>query len=447
MVNISLVKDIFDKLNKLKLQNTKKGKANILSEYCEDECFLKVLQFLLDSNVVTNLSSKKIKKEVDPIDTSIDTLDELLFFLENNCTGKDTDIALVQSFINKHPYNQEDLIQLCTKKMKLGVTAKSVNEALGYRAIFEFNTQLADKFQPKYIKNKRFIISTKVDGIKCICIVCNGDVKFYSRQGKEIIGLDDIKKAIKELNLKDFVFDGELYFNGTVANSKEGYKKTMNQIGSKNGKLVAKGNLKYLVYDCVTSSDEFYNGYCEMTTLRRKQLVKDLLLNRSKYLEYLGELYIGDDEQVIYDYLKEADDNGEEGIIVSIGDAPWEAKRTKGCLKVKSFFEGDVFVDSMYDGDGKLMNLMGGVNCSFIYKGEVHHVSVGSGFRDDERLLFMSHPEKIIGKVITISYFEVTETEENGRVSYSLRYPTITTPYPYFVRQDKTTLEETNIEG
>jgi DNA ligase-1 len=49
-----------------------------------------------------------------------------------------------------------------------------------------------------------------------------------------------------------------------------------------------------------------------------------------------------------------------------------------------------------------------------------HKVKVGSGFSQEERIKYTT--ESIIGKVITVQYFEETHNDKGG---ISLRFPTV----------------------
>jgi DNA ligase-1 len=48
-------------------------------------------------------------------------------------------------------------------------------------------------------------------------------------------------------------------------------------------------------------------------------------------------------------------------------------------------------------------------------------VRVGSGFTIDQRKEFYKNPKKILGKIITVQYFEETKNQDGG---LSLRFPT-----------------------
>ena len=55
-----------------------------------------------------------------------------------------------------------------------------------------------------------------------------------------------------------------------------------------------------------------------------------------------------------------------------------------------------------------------------IHKG--HQVKVGSGWNQEQRLKYEANPELIIGKTITVQYFEETKNQKGG---ISLRFPTV----------------------
>ena len=238
------MEELFKKLKTLKSISSTNDKKRFIKANEDDLLFKTTLKFLLDPYVVTNISKKKIEKKVKvEADKEIINMYDLYNYLSHNCTGRDTQIASVQAFINEHKEFESELKEIVTKTYKLGAAGKVVNQALGYTYIPDFNVQLASKFESKNIKNKDFIVSTKVDGIKCICIIDNGESSFYTRQGKEIEELNEIKRSIDNLELKDFVFDGEIYYNGEVEDSKDGYKKTMNNVSVKGEKT----NLKYII--------------------------------------------------------------------------------------------------------------------------------------------------------------------------------------------------------
>ena len=168
---------------------------------------------------------------------------------------------------------------------------------------------------------------------------------------------------------------------------------------------------------------------------------KELLINSDGYVEYLGELYTGKDKTVIPKLLEQADKNGEEGIIVSIASAKWEGKRTKNCMKLKSFNDYDVLVTDVLLGDGKYKDVLGKIEVQFKYKGDIYTNFIGSGFSDFERKYYINHKDELIGKVITIKAFELTENQKDG---IGFRFGTWRGKE--YIRLDKNGIDDTNVE-
>ena len=66
-----------------------------------------------------------------------------------------------------------------------------------------------DKIEELEKEKPEIIITQKLDGIRVLMEVNQKQVKFYSRQGKIIEGLNDIKND--GIYLKEGYYDGELF--------------------------------------------------------------------------------------------------------------------------------------------------------------------------------------------------------------------------------------------
>jgi DNA ligase-1 len=106
-------------------------------------------------------------------------------------------------------------------------------------------------------------------------------------------------------------------------------------------------------------------------------------------------------------------------------DEPYKGKRSKDLLKVKKFFDDEYeVIDTEM---GPFRYVLNGreheetmLSCVMInHKG--YTVRVGSGFAIDQRQEFYQNPDKILGKVILVQYFEETKNQDGG---ISLRFPT-----------------------
>lgn len=117
--------------------------------------------------------------------------------------------------------------------------------------------------------------------------------------------------------------------------------------------------------------------------------------------------------------------------MINLVDSPYVCKRTDYILKVKTFKEADVKVVDVLEGSGRLKGVLGAITIEFIGgDNKIYRTNVGSGFSDEERKLFMKNPHMLLGKIVTIKYFEVTKNQQGG---YGLRFPT----WEGIIRDDK----------
>jgi DNA ligase-1 len=118
-----------------------------------------------------------------------------------------------------------------------------------------------------------------------------------------------------------------------------------------------------------------------------------------------------------------AADNKWEGVMLR-KNVSYEGKRTKNLVKVKKFYDAEYKVidfdidDHEVVRDGKSVTLQLLAQVYIEHKG--HRVKVGSGFTQEQRLQYMDG--SIIGKIITVQYFEETKNDKGG---ISLRFPTV----------------------
>ena len=139
-------------------------------------------------------------------------------------------------------------------------------------------------------------------------------------------------------------------------------------------------------------------------------------------LRYLDQAVITDERHFdIWNQM--AKDNNWEGFMLR-KDVGYEGKRSKNLLKVKSFYDAEYEVlgfdvdqhEVVRDGKSESMTMLSQVWIEH----KNHLVKVGSGFTQDQRLQYMDG--SIVGKTITVQYFEETFNQEGG---ISLRFPTV----------------------
>ena len=425
------VKEIFTQLQST---NSKLEKQKIIKDNANNQQFTDTLVFLLSPYVLTGMSERKINKKVGAVRGVITSWENAVEYLSKHNTGTDHDIALIQSFITNQPEDMQDFYKgLITKSIKLGCDAKIVNSVLGKGFIPSFEIQLAEKYFEK--PNKvvgNFTLTEKLDGFRLATIIHNDKIEFYSRQGQLVEGLveveEDMKMFCKVNKLHNAFFDGELVaVNCEELSSDENYKvvtKTARSKGIKRG-------LKYNIFDTL-SYEEFMSQNCDTEYYKRRQLLNELSKNVNlTYINILPVLYNGSDKDMIMEYLNKARENHKEGIMINLDNGMYEFKRTTNLLKVKVMQDADLKIVDVYEGTGKNKGKLGGIIIEFIYKDNTYRCECGSGFSDDERIDYWSNPEKILNKIATIQYFEISKNDNGG---YGLRFPVWT----HRIREDKT---------
>lgn len=430
------VKRIFDEISNT---SSRLAKEKILKDNQNNEKFIECLKFLLNDDIVTGISNKKLNKDVKlKPSVTIDFMDILLYLKEHN-TGSDEDISVVKTYLSMIPNDMKDFLsQLITKKYRLGLNSKTVNKVIP-NLIPQFNVMLASSYKDSKDKidgNTYFILTTKLDGGRIIVIKDDNKIDLYTRQGKRYEGLVDIEESFK--SFPNGVYDGELLAIGKFETSGEQYKETMKRSRIKG----IKHGLKMVCYDYIDNIEDFWKGKHNVKCITRKLNLSHIIENhKTDYIDYLKALYVGNDVNMIPIYSHQAIENGDEGIMLNIANAIWENKRVKTLLKVKEFHTADVLVYDMYEGEGNLKGKLGGIKTKFLHNGIECECSCGSGFNLSEREYYWQHKDKLLNKIVTLRYFE-TSNNQIDESKISLRFPT----WLNIIRTDKSFLEETNID-
>ena len=261
--------------------------------------------------------------------------------------------------------------------------------------------------------------SRKLDGVRCIIRKEGDKVTAYSRQGNEFT---TIQKVLDDVALipGNFVLDGEICLMDE--NGNEDFQGVMKQIKRKNHTIA---NPRYVIFDFLTL-EEFDTKQGTATLEDRYINLQGCDLTETDTLSLLEQYPVESDEQLA-DMIADADENGYEGIMLR-RNTGYEGKRSKNLLKCKKFFDAEYEVLSVdFDihriiKEGKEVKERMLSQVYIEHKG--HKVAVGSGFNQEQRLWYAGNymNESIVGKIITVQYFEETKNQEGG---ISLRFPTI----------------------
>lgn len=426
MERIIRVKEMFETIKTTSGTNDKK---KLLAEYGEDGLFIKLLEFTLNTYKITGLSKKKMNKKVKLNPTvELDTIDEAIDYILKNNTGRDEDIANIKSYIQTLPSEVQDFYtDIFMKSYKLGASKKLANSVFGNNFVDEHKIMLACKFEGEL--SGKVAATTKMDGIRISALVKDGKVKWITRQGKQVEGLNELSEQILKLTNDELFIDGEiLALNPQELNSDDLFRKTTRIVNSKYNN---KTGLRFVAFDICNLEDYYNSANKEKYMVRRKRLENLVLTNKQELIDVVELHMITDNIQSLQELLDRMVEQGQEGLMLNYIDKNYDFKRSKNILKMKKFNICDCLVLNIFEGDGKYINMLGGINILFEYKGNRHTCSVGSGFTDNERKLYWENKNLLLNKIVEIGYFEISKNKNNNELS--MRFPT----WKSRIREDK----------
>ena len=412
-------------VDKMQATSSSLDKVEILKQ--QSEFIKRILEYTYNPYKQYYVTSKTCKKNSDLLGHSntYGSIFTLLDDLRNRITTGHNSIANVNRFILENKQYEDLIYNILDKDLKTRTGAKVINKAFP-NLIPEFNVALAKEYEPgKCNWDDGWFASRKLDGVRCLAVVdVKGKCTLYSRMGKEFTTLDKVKHAIEATGIINTVFDGEICLVDEDGN--EDFQSVMKQLRRKDHQIE---NPVFMMFDMLHKSEFEQTEYQQNTLSERLRKLRtfmgDEVYTDNKVcneLRYLDQYVITDDKH--FDkWAQMAGDNNWEGFMLR-KDVVYEGKRTKNLLKVKKFHDAeytvvDCDVSSMAvvrDGKEEQETMLAQVYIE--HKG--HLVKVGSGFSQEQRIKYLT--EDIVGKTITVQYFEETKNDKGG---ISLRFPTV----------------------
>ena len=321
------------------------------------------------------------------------------------------------------------IYKIIDKDLGIRAGAKVINKAVP-GLIPTFSVALAKEYEPgKCNWDDGWFASRKLDGVRCLARVSDeGKCTLFSRTGKEFTTLNKVKEAIEATGIISVTFDGEICL--VDENGNEDFQGIMKQLRRKDHQIE---NPAYIMFDML-SNDEFDNGKGDKPLHKRLVTLESFVPDTNydndwcgvaldeNILRYTDQIMINSDEHLeAWNTVSEA--NNWEGVMLR-KNVGYEGKRTKNLVKVKTFFDAEYKVvavdfddhEVVRDGRSETIKMLAQVWIE--HKG--YKVKVGSGFSQERRIKYMTEP--IVGKLITVQYFEETKNDKGG---ISLRFPTV----------------------
>ena len=407
------------------------AKCEFIKAHRDDTYFNRFLYFALNPMLTYNISKKSTDKLM--AEENFDG-QKLIFFNDifeccehlSRLRGMDdATLRQVKMLLNvKYPEmdERELYIQLLSKKVRLGIAAKTINKIIP-NLIPEWEVQQAYTVEKYPLKEgTEFWLTQKLNGARATLY----EGQLLARSGMPYKGLEHITDALSWLRVAGFVADGELTLKdkGDLSDN-EAFRVSTGILNSDN---VNKTVICYTIFDMIPVKD--FDALKPQVTYRYRRDILNQFAERvadtDGAVNVLPVLYHGTDQSNIEELLEQMVREDKEGLMINT-DVPYRRTRHKGILKVKRFYTMDLPIIRCEEGTGRLSGTLG----AFVLKYKENEVKVGSGFTDEQREQFWNNRDDMEGLLCEVKYKEISQDKVTGLESLQ---------FPVFVgiRTDKT---------
>ncbi|MGB9674625.1 MAG: RNA ligase family protein [Nanopusillaceae archaeon] len=244
-----------------------------------------------------------------------------------------------------------------------------------------------------YLKEFRWGLEQKIDGVRCLMTVEKSRIIIRSRNNKELNIHSMFKDDLE--NIKDYVgytFDGELF--------KDNFNLTNGLIHRSN----PTESVDFYIFDIFKTKTLYScNPYEVKYEDRKEQLSKIFQKNMFKNFKLVGY------KEKVYKSLDSFNDDidtyisrGFEGIVIKKIHSFYIPRRTSDWLKGKKFLTLDLRI-----GDIEVDKIRHWAKAILVdYKGK--YLAVGSGLSNKLRYDLYNNPDNYIGKIVEVKFMEKT---------------------------------------
>lgn len=359
---------------------------------------------------------------------------DMLYVLKNK-TGDELSNEITYMFAEYDPQHLKWLFRVVMHDLRNGVSWKTCNKVfmqLHMEPIVKFGVQLCgsidipplDEFyrnhideyydlvqkilEDKFEKEGVLGYGTKYDGFRLVVQKNGNHIVMRSRKGNLVNYFPELREHLLEKYPEnvDFTIDGEIIGDK--------FSDIAKRSGRKSENIDKMDSLKYIVFDML-KYDGHHLDVCPLW--ERKKYIEDVI--KTNGIIDIEDYKTTDDVRDIVAFFRECVEEGKEGVIIKLVDAPYENDSRNNFFKLKPFYEHTFKVVGYVFGNGK--------NCSKISVLKVQDASgnvcsdVGSGLTEDDMELFTRFNSESKDDVyVDVAYNEISM---NADGKLSLRNP------------------------
>ncbi|MDR1830806.1 MAG: hypothetical protein LBQ76_08565 [Candidatus Fibromonas sp.] len=342
---------------------------------------------------------------------------------EKQLTGNAARDAIEHDLEMTDSATQKWMIQILNKDLKIGL---GLSEALkvwpGLVPVFDVVLAKAYKDHKEKVNfdSGEWVVLQKIDGCRIISQNKASGSSFKTREGKYFTTMGIMAERFAKLSGIEFTIDGELCSIDEKGN--EDFKSII-KVARRKDYTIPNPTIK--AFDFLSNEDFDYGTSKKKYTERMEDLNE--FIKKHKIEGVLPIEYERITSKEVFDrWLAKARKNKWEGLMLR-KDVPYKNGRISELLKVKDFQDAEYVVEGIETGKLSFSEKGKGIvehECvsALKIKHKGYDVKVGSGLEKEQRIEWFKDPGKIIGKKITVSYFEETTNDSGG---VSLRFPTL----------------------
>ncbi len=232
-------------------------------------------------------------------------------------------------------------------------------------------------------------VQPKLDGVRCLAKMVDGEIQFFSRKGKRYMTIEHISEQLKScMNLNE-VLDGEIYIHGEEF---QDIISAVKNVKNKSTTLIKCRDLEYHIYDIADKNNHFKNR-----------------LNRLNKLNICGiniivvDTYVvnNEDEMKHYHNLFTADNY--EGIIIRNKQGKYQFdSRSNNLQKYKHFLDEEFEIVGVKCGTGRYEKC--GTFICRMKNGNTFDVNAKGTIAKKQE--YLRNKNKYIGKLLTVKFQE-----------------------------------------
>ena len=417
-------------VDRLQSTNSSNDKEEILADYTDSEFISKALFYTKSPYKQYGVTGKNIRKMAPKLTAtmSYDNVFTLLDALDNRDITGHTAISAVLGFLQANS-DYEDLIYgIIDDKLNTRTGTTQINKVF-VDLIPTFEVALAAKYEPRFcdFETERWFASRKLDGVRSVIFTGpNNDPKAFSRAGKPFETVQKVLDEIKALNMPNMVFDGEICL--IKEDGSDDFQGIMKVIKKKEFQIE---NPRFKIFDLITQED-FDREYSTTILSERLEFLEgfSVEITESDTLAILEQEHCSSQE-IFNKWSDWVTEHNWEGFMLR-KDTTYEGGRSKSLLKVKTMHDAEYIAEGITPGMvrhivyNEVLEKNEEITSEMLSNVYITHkgnrVDVGSGFTIAQRQAFFADPSLIVGKTITVQFFEET-TDKHG--NHSLRFPVL----------------------